>query len=64
MDVWKYILGPNEVLQLTDIVCINRDKKLYRAKIENVEIRRFLISISKNLKDSTFWNVFINIDLT
>ena len=40
-DVWKYILVPDKVLQLSDIVCISRDKKLYRAKIENVEIKRF-----------------------
>ena len=37
-DVWKYILGPDKVLQLSDIICISRNKKLYRAKIENVEI--------------------------
>ena len=28
--VWKYNLGRDEVLQLSDIVCISRDKKLYR----------------------------------
>ena len=37
-DVWKYILGLDKVLQLSDIICIRRDKKLYRAKIEDVEI--------------------------
>ena len=36
--VCKYILGPDKVLQLSDIVCISRDKKLYWAKIENIEI--------------------------
>ena len=40
-DVWKYILGPDEVLQLFDIICISRDKILYRVIIENDEIRRF-----------------------
>ena len=34
--VWKYILGPDEVLQLSNIVCITRDKKLYMAKFEKV----------------------------
>ena len=29
-DVWKYNLGRDEVLQLSDIVWISRDKKLYR----------------------------------
>ena len=43
-DVWKYILGPGKVIQLSVIVCISRDKELYMAKIENVEIRRFLCS--------------------
>ena len=37
-DACKYVLDPDKVLQLSDIVCINRDKKFYRAKIENVEI--------------------------
>ena len=46
-DVWKYILGPDEFLQLSDIVCISRDKKLYGDNFENVEIRRFLIGNSK-----------------
>ena len=64
-DVWKYILGTNKVLQLSDIVYINRDKKLYRAKIKNVENRSsFIISNSKRRKDSSFRNMFINRDLT
>ena len=63
MVVWKYIFVLLKVLQLSDIVCISRDKTLYRAKIENVDIRRFLISNSKKLKESIFWNVFINRDL-
>ena len=37
-DVWKYILGPDKVLQLSDTVCISRDKKTLQAKIENVDI--------------------------
>ena len=49
-DVWKHILGPDKVLQLSDIVCISRDKKIYSAKIENVEIRRFVIGISKRVR--------------
>ena len=40
-EVQKHILGPDKVLQLSNIVCISRDEKLYRAKIENVEISRF-----------------------
>ena len=51
-------------MQLSDIICINRNKKLYKVKIENVEIWRFLISNYKQLKDSTFRNVFINGYLT
>ena len=40
-DVWKYTFGSDKVLQLSNIVCISRHKKVYRAKIENVEISRF-----------------------
>ena len=49
-DVWKYILGSNEVLQLSDIVYISRDKKLYLANIENVKIRNFFITNYRKLK--------------
>ena len=40
-DVWKYILGTEKVLQLSDIVSISRDMKPHRAQIENFDIRRF-----------------------
>ena len=63
-DVWKHILDLDKVLQLSGIVFIRRENKLYRAKIENIEIRRFSISNSKRLKDSTFMNLFIDRDLT
>ena len=59
-DVWKHILGPDKVLQLSDINRISRDKKLSMAKIENAEIRKFLIRNLKRLKDSKFRDVFIN----
>ena len=61
-DIWKFILGPDKVLQLPDIVCastLSMVKKLY-----NVETRKIVISNSKRLKDSTFRNVFNNRDLT
>ena len=35
-DFWKCILGPDKVLQFSEIVCIRKDKKIYRAKIGNV----------------------------
>ena len=28
-DVWNNILGPDKVMQLSDIVCISRDKKIH-----------------------------------
>ena len=59
-DVWKHILGPDKVLQLSGINRISRDKKLSMAKIVNVEIRKFLIRNLKRLKDSKFRDVFIN----
>ena len=51
-NVWKYILGPDKVLQSSDIVSIGSDKNLYRAKIENVQIKRFVISNSKKQRGS------------
>ena len=58
--VWKYILGPDKVLQFSDTVCISTDNKLYSAKIDIVEIGRFQISNSKTVKYSTFRNLFFN----
>ena len=46
-DVWKYILGSDKVLQLSDTVCISRNKKLYRPRLRML---RFLISNSKKPK--------------
>ena len=34
-DVWKHTLAPDKVLRLSDNVFIIREKKIYRAKIEN-----------------------------
>ena len=28
-DVWNNILGPDKVMQFSDIVCISRDKKIH-----------------------------------
>ena len=58
----KCPLHPSCYTSLTRV--IDRDRKLCRAKIENVEIRRLYIGNSKRLKSSTFRNMFINIDLT
>ena len=58
-DVWKHILGPDKVFYLSEIVCISRDNKLYRVKIENVDIRIFLISSSRRLKDFGALNYLI-----
>ena len=51
-------------VQLSDVLCINRDKKMYRAKISDDEVRDKLISNAKNLKNSQFSHIFINRDLT
>ena len=52
-------------VQLTDVVCIDADRGLFRAKISDTEIRRKLLDSAKNLKNSTqYSSVFINRDLT
>ena len=66
----KYILGPDKVLQLSDIVCITKNKKLYKAKIENVEIRRFGVFLVTDMQilppppplkraSPSFWSILL-----
>jgi hypothetical protein len=49
---------------LSNIVCIDRTKKLYRGKIVDGEARKKLLDSARNLKDSEFRGIFINRDLT
>ena len=52
-------------VQLADIVCINADRVLFRAKIMDAEARRKILDSARNLKNSTqYSSVYINRDLT
>lgn len=49
---------------LSSIVCINNDKKLYRASVDDLDLRKRLLDSARTLKNSPFSNVYINRDLT
>ena len=52
-------------IQLSEVVCIDAEKGLFRAKVVEVEARRKLLDAAKNLKNSQqFSSVYINRDLT
>ena len=60
-QVCNHLLG--SVVPLTDIVCINKEVCIIRAKIHD-EVRKQLLDNAKRLRNSTFSDVFINRDLT
>ena len=50
---------------VSDVALVNREKKVYRAKIVNPDERRLILDSSKKLKSiSAFSNIYINRDLT
>jgi len=49
---------------LSNIICISRDKNLYRTKIEDESTRKKLLDNAKNLRGSPFNSVYISRDLT
>ena len=61
-EVVSYLFSHNKVIQLVELVPINQD--LVRAKIKDSTIRKELLSVTKNLKDSYYDKVFITKDLT
>ena len=61
-SVTCYLLG--NPVDFTDLICINRDKKLYRLKVTNSEARKSVLDKARNLKGSQFDGVFISRDLT
>lgn len=54
----------NSQAALTNITCIDRDKRLFRAKIEDDDVRKQILDNAKKLKNGPFPNVYINRDLT
>lgn len=50
---------------LSDVVCLNAEKGLFRAKISDGDARRKLLDLAKNLKHSAqYSSVYLNRDLT
>ena len=58
----NHLLGSS--LNFSSIDCINRQKKLYRIKIDDYTTRRTLLQHAKNLKNSRYSHIYINRDLT
>ena len=48
----------------TNIMCIDKDKRLFRAKINDDSVRKQLLDNAKKLRTSPFLNVYLNRDLT
>jgi hypothetical protein len=57
----KLIGGP---VLLSDIVCINRANKLYRAKICDDDVRTKLLDSAKSLMDTNLSHIYVSRDLT
>ena len=60
--VCNHLVG--SVIPVTNVVCINKDRRLFRANILDDETRKNLLDNARSLRDSQFSNVFINRDLT
>ena len=53
-----------KIVPITNVVCIDRNKRLYRIKVVDDLLRTKLLESAKLLKSSEFKNVYINKDLT
>ena len=60
--VSTHILG--SPVALSDVTCINRDKKLYRAKIIDDETRKNLLDNAKKLHNTQYSHIYVSRDLT
>ena len=49
---------------LSDIVCLNQDENLYRAKVSSDDVKKKLVDNAPSLASSNFRHVFVNRDLT
>ena len=61
-QVATHLLGCQ--VPLSSIICINSDKKLYRATVDDLGLRKRLLDSAKTLMNSPFRHVYINRDLT
>ena len=60
--VTQHLLNTRVVF--SDVKCINRENKIYRLKIQNLDTRKALLEKAKSFKDSEISGVFISKDLT
>ena len=64
LPVAQYVLGSNASVNISDVVCISAEKKLFRFKMDDQVARADLLRKSSCLKNSIFSGIFINRDLT
>lgn len=62
--ITSFLLGADTVVDVSDIVCISREKRLYRLKVLNSDIRSRILDAAKSLRDSQHSGVFVSRDLT
>ena len=60
--VSRHIVGSS--ITLSDVTCISRDKKLYRAKILDEEVRKNLLDNTKTLHNTQYSHIYVSRDLT
>lgn len=60
--VYKHLIASGVLA--TEVVCISREKRLFRANILYETIRKNLLDNARTLRDSNLSDVFINRDLT
>ena len=58
----SFLIGSE--VALSDIVCISKEKKLFRAKVNDDDARKQLLDNARNLGNSSFSDIFISKDLT
>lgn len=62
-DISKYLI--NQEISMSDVICVNQDRGIFRGKIVDPQIRRSLLLEARRLKESTnFRSVYLHKDLT
>ena len=61
-QVTAHLVG--SAVPFSDTVCVSREKRLFRIKVNDDKARKNLLDNAKLLQNSTFPDVYINRDLT
>ena len=61
-QITAHLVG--SAVPFSDIVCISREKCLFRIKVNDDQAKKNLLDNAKLFRNSTFPNVYINRDLT